>query len=190
MVWSPLSIKGQGRLDHNGGKLVWKHSWWSNSWRCFLKKVRLPPWMGEGNLLAQIGSCNVLWIPSITNVFPLSSGDNQGGYGVVHEVWIKKFDHFPITIELVGKTPKTDDKWKMHKQRLVEALTHLCEHLGVIKFLTIHAEIMEAYKLWSRTKELFKKCWITTQTTPSLWIIEPYCNKGAKYRRVNTTCCL
>jgi len=44
--------------------------------------------MGESvqNLLTQIGSYGVLWIPSITNMFPLSSGDNQGGYGVVHEV--------------------------------------------------------------------------------------------------------
>ncbi len=49
------------------------------------KKARLAPWMEKGarNLLAQIGSRNVLWIPSITNVFPLSSGNNQRGYGVV-----------------------------------------------------------------------------------------------------------
>jgi hypothetical protein len=78
--------------------------------------------MGESvqNLLAQIGSYGVLWIPSITNVFPLSNGDNQGSYGVVHEVRIKKFDHFPITIELVGKTPKMDDKREAHKQHLVD----------------------------------------------------------------------
>ncbi len=43
-------------------------------------------------------------------MFPFSSGDNQGGHGVVHEVQIKKFENFPITIELVGKTPKMDDK--------------------------------------------------------------------------------
>jgi len=180
-------------LDHNGGKLMWsKFHGGPNSQRCFSKKVRLPPWMGEcvRNLLAQIGSCGVLWIPSITNVFLLSSGDNQGGYGVVREVRIKKFDHFPITIELVGKTPKMDDKRETHKQRLVEALAHLCEHLSVIKFLTIHAKIMEAYTLWSKTREFFEKCSITTQTTHPLWIIELYCSKGARYGRVNTTCCL
>jgi hypothetical protein len=38
------------------------------------------------NLLAQIGSCGVLWIPSTTNVFPLLGGDNYGGYGMVCKV--------------------------------------------------------------------------------------------------------
>jgi hypothetical protein len=28
----------------------------------------------------------VLWIPSITNVLLLLSGNNQGGYGVVHKL--------------------------------------------------------------------------------------------------------
>jgi hypothetical protein len=31
---------------------------------------------GAPNLLAQIGSHGVLWIPSITNMFPLSGGNN------------------------------------------------------------------------------------------------------------------
>lgn len=63
-----LSIKRQGALDHNVGKLMWsKFHGGPNSRRCFLKKVRLPPWMGETvrNLFAQIGSYGVLWIPSI-----------------------------------------------------------------------------------------------------------------------------
>jgi hypothetical protein len=59
---------------------------------------------GARNLLAQIGSHGVLLIPSTTNVLPLSSGDNQGGYGVVGKVRIEKNDRIPITIELVGKT--------------------------------------------------------------------------------------
>jgi len=52
------------------------------------KKTRLAPWMEEGiqNLLIQIGSYGVLWIPSTTNVLLLLGGDNQGGYGVVHKV--------------------------------------------------------------------------------------------------------
>ncbi len=54
-------------------------------------------------------------------MFPFSSGDNQGGHGVVREVQIKKFDNFPITIKLVGKTLKIDDKQEAHKQRLLEA---------------------------------------------------------------------
>jgi hypothetical protein len=68
--------------------------------------------MKEGiqNLLAQIGNCSVLWIPNTTNVLPLLGGDNQGDYGVVRKVQIKRFDHFPSTIELVKKTPKTNDK--------------------------------------------------------------------------------
>jgi len=45
--------------------------------------VRLAPWMEKGvqNLLAQIGSHGVLWIPIIANVFPL-----LGGYGVMCKV--------------------------------------------------------------------------------------------------------
>jgi hypothetical protein len=62
------------------------------------------------NLLAQVRSRGVLWIPSITNVFPLSGGNNEGGYGVVCKVQIKKFDHIPNTIELARKTPNTNDK--------------------------------------------------------------------------------
>jgi transposase-like protein len=66
-----------------------KFSWWeifSKNWS--KKKAKLAPWMEEGvrNLLAQIGSCSVLWIPNTTNVFPLSSRDNRGGYGVVRKV--------------------------------------------------------------------------------------------------------
>jgi hypothetical protein len=50
------------------------------------------------NLLTQIQSHGVLWIPNIANVLPLLDGDNQGGYGVVHKVRIKRFDHIPNTI--------------------------------------------------------------------------------------------
>ncbi len=46
--------------------------------KCLLKGIQ--------NLLAQIKSCGVLWILNITNVFPLSSGGNQGGYGVMLKV--------------------------------------------------------------------------------------------------------
>jgi hypothetical protein len=43
-------------------------------------------------------------------VLPLSGGNNEGGYGVVCKVQIKKFDHIPNTIELARKTPNTNDK--------------------------------------------------------------------------------
>jgi hypothetical protein len=65
---------------------------------------------GAWNLLAQIASCGVLWILSIANMLPLLSGDNQGGYGVVHKVWIERFDRIPSTIELAKKTLKMDHK--------------------------------------------------------------------------------
>jgi hypothetical protein len=49
---------------------LWKKiSWWAKFLKNWLKKkVRLAPWMEEGNqnLLAQIGSCGVLSIPNIT----------------------------------------------------------------------------------------------------------------------------
>ncbi len=70
---------------------------------------------GVQNLLAQIGNCGVLWILSTINVFPLSSGNNQGGYGVVPKERIKRFNRILSMIELVGKTPKTDDKQEAHK---------------------------------------------------------------------------
>jgi hypothetical protein len=63
---------------------------------------------GAQNLLSQIGSQGILWIPSTMDVFPSLSMDNQGGYGVVHKVCIQRFDHIPSTIELAGKTPKTN----------------------------------------------------------------------------------
>jgi len=52
------------------------------------------------------------------------------------------------SIELVGKTPKMDDKWEVCKQWLMEALACMCEHLGVIKFLAIHIKTIKAYTLW------------------------------------------
>ncbi len=86
--------------------------------KIFSKKIaRLTPWMEKGtrNLFVQIRNHGVLWIPSMANVLLLSSGNNQGGYGVVHKVQIERFDHIPNTIELVGKTPKIDDKWEACK---------------------------------------------------------------------------
>ncbi len=100
-------------------------------------------------LLAQIWSRGVLWIPSTTNVLPLLGWDNQGGYGVVCKVRIKRFYHIPNIIELVGKsTPKMDDKQEKRKQQSMKVLACPCKHLGVIKFLAIHIKIMEAYTLW------------------------------------------
>jgi hypothetical protein len=62
----------------------------------------------DQNLLSQIESQNILWIPSTTDVLPLLNMDNQGGYGVVHKVCIQRFDPIPNTIELARKTPKTN----------------------------------------------------------------------------------
>ncbi len=68
---------------------------------------------------------------------------------MVHKVQIERFDYIPNMIELAG-APKMDDKQETCKQQSVEALACPCEHLGVIKFLAIHIQTMEAYKL----------CWI------------------------------
>jgi hypothetical protein len=67
---------------------------------------------------------------------------------VMHKVQIEIFNCIPSTIELAGKTPKMDDKWKAHKQRLLEVLASPCKHPSVIKFLAIHTKTMEAYTLW------------------------------------------
>ncbi len=118
-----------------------KISWWAKFSKNFSKKkARLAPWMEEGawNLLAQIGSNVVLWIPIIENVLPLSSGDNQGGYGVVHKVRFERFNHIPSMIKLARKTSKLDDKQEAHKQWLVEVLACLCKHPCVIEFFAIH----------------------------------------------------
>jgi hypothetical protein len=64
---------------------------------------------GAQNLLSQIGSQGILWIPSIMGVLHLLSMDNQGGYGVVCKVCIQRFNHIPNTFELVRKTFKTND---------------------------------------------------------------------------------
>ncbi len=115
-----------------------KNSWWAKFLKNWSKKRHSRPF-------GPIGSYGVLWIPSTTNVLPLSGGNNEGGYGVVCKVQIKKFDHIPNTIELARKTPNTNDKWEARKQWLVEALACSCELLGSIKFLAIHIETMEAY---------------------------------------------
>jgi hypothetical protein len=67
---------------------------------------------------------------------------------VVCKVRIEIFNGIPSTIELVGKTPKMDDKWEAHKQWLMEGLASPWKHPNVIKFLAIHIKTMEAYKLW------------------------------------------
>ncbi len=152
--------------------------WWAKFLKNWLKKkTRLAPWTEEGiqNLLVQIGSCGVLWIPSTTNVLPLLGGDNQGGYGVVCKVWIERFNRIPLQ----GKTLKMDDEWKTHEQQLMEVLGCLCKHLSVIKFLAIHIKTMEAYTCGG-LGELFEKCWITTQSTPPLLVIIPYCNNASR----------
>jgi hypothetical protein len=83
----------------------------------------------------------------MANVFPLLGRDNQGGYGVVHKMRIERFNHIPSTIELAGNTPKTYDKWETCKQRSMEVVVSSCEHIGVIKFFTIHAKPMKVYTL-------------------------------------------
>jgi hypothetical protein len=130
--------------------------WDEISWRAKFtknfsqKKLSLTPWMEEGawNLFTKITSYGVLWIPSMANVFLLLGGDIQGGYGVVHKMWIKRFNHIRNTIELTRNTPKTYDKWETCKQHSMKALVYLCEHLSVIKFFAIHVETMKVYTLW------------------------------------------
>jgi len=118
MVWCPLSTKGQGALDHKGGELVGKKFMVGQIFEKLVEEKDEAYAMeeeGVQNLLAQIGNCGVLWILSTINVFPLSSGNNQGGYGVVPKERIKRFNRILSMIELVGKTPKTDDKQEAHK---------------------------------------------------------------------------
>ncbi len=71
------------------GELWDKVAWWAKFNMKFLKKAWLASWIKEGaqNFLSQIRSQGVLWIPSTSNVFPLLSQDNQGGYGVVHHAY-------------------------------------------------------------------------------------------------------
>jgi hypothetical protein len=121
---------------------------------------------GVWNLLAQIGSCGVLWIPNTTNVLPLLGGDNHGGYGVVHKVRIERFDRIPNMIEFTKKTLKMNNKWKTRKQWLVEALACPCKHLGVIKFLAIHKDHMEAYTLWWNGGTLWEMLDYNTKYSP------------------------
>jgi hypothetical protein len=74
------------------------------------------------------------------DVLMLSSQNHQGGYVVVHKVQIEQFNHILSTILWARKAPKINDKW--------EALGCPCEHLSVIRSLTIHLETMEVYTLW------------------------------------------
>jgi hypothetical protein len=107
----------------------------------------------------------VLWIPNTLNVLPLSGGGNQGGYGVVHKLWIKRFNHIPSLIELTRETQKMDDKWKTYKQLLMEALACLCKHPRVIKFLAI-TKTIEAYTLWWNGETFWKMLDYNTNYSP------------------------
>jgi hypothetical protein len=90
--------KGQGVLFHEGGGLVQQNFTMGKNFKFFFEKEgKFSTMDGRKHLkpLTQIGSCGVLWMPSTTNVFPLLGLDYQGGYGVVHKVGIKRFDHIP-----------------------------------------------------------------------------------------------
>jgi len=50
----------------------------------------------------------------------------------------------------------------------VEALACPCKHLGVIKFLAIHIETMEAYTLWWNRETLRKMLDYNTKYSPSM----------------------
>jgi hypothetical protein len=102
----------------------------------------------------------------MTNVLPLLSGNNQSGYGVVCKVQIERFNCIPNTIELVGKTPKTNNKPKTCKQRLVKVLAYPCKYSSVIKFLNIHLETMEAYTLWWNDLTLWEILDYNTKYSP------------------------
>jgi hypothetical protein len=86
--------------------------------------------------------------PSRPNWKPWCVMDSKHNNCVMHKVQIERFDRIPSMIELVGKTFKANDKQEAHKQRSMEALACPCEHPGVIKFLAIHIETMEAHTLW------------------------------------------
>jgi hypothetical protein len=66
-----------------------------------------------------------------------------GAQGVNQKIWSHPKHDW------VGEE-NTKDGWqeKTHEQQLVEALACPCEHLSVIKFLSIHIETIEAYTLW------------------------------------------
>ncbi len=59
-----------------------------------------------------------------------------------------------------------DNKWKLHKQRPMEALACPFEHPSVVKFLAIHAKTMEAYTLWWNGKILQKMLGYNTKYSP------------------------
>jgi hypothetical protein len=58
----------------------------------------------------------------LQTTFFLVMGNNQGGYGVVCKMQIKRFDCIPNIIE----TLKRNDKQKACKQWLVEILACMC----------------------------------------------------------------
>jgi hypothetical protein len=87
-------------------------------------------------------------------------------FGVVCKVRIEKFNRIPNMIELAKKTSKMDDRWKTHKQQLVEALACPCKHPSVIKFLTIHTKTMEAYTLWWKGGTLWEMLDYNTKYSP------------------------
>ncbi len=142
-----------------------KVTWWAKFNKNFLE-AWLVPWLEEKALN--------LFFPHRKSWHPM---DNHGDYGVMCKVWIEIFDHIPITIELIGKTPKTYDKQKTRKQHSVKASVCQCEHPSVIKFPDIHFKTIEACTLWWNEGTLWKLLDYNTKYSP-LMDNQVYCGKG------------
>jgi hypothetical protein len=69
------------------------------------------------------------------NVLPLLTKDNQGGCGVVRKVWIKKFNHIPTLVEILGFATKI----QLHA---AYATTNSCNYLKQVAHdIQLHATL-------------------------------------------------
>ena len=148
-----IAIYG-ARSGTSGGKseLLEKFKSWKKG--SAVAKVRgrttLPSYIEKelADRIATQGRHGVIWLPKNVEVIPLDRDIFQGSYGVVRRVTICGASFIPEWIEFAGKTMKAKNSLKNRKERSIEALACLVDHLGVIKIQYLNMRTYESYSMW------------------------------------------
>ena len=100
------------------------------------------------NTISTQGRHGVTWLPQNVEIIPMDHQTFQGSYGVVRRVIIRGASFIPDWIKFAGKTMNAKDSLENRKERSVEALACLVDHLGVIKIQYLNMQTYKSYSLW------------------------------------------
>jgi serine/threonine protein kinase len=90
----------------------------------------------------------VVYLLETAKVIAVPGFGNEGGYGEIRKVRISRVVNIPTVIDFAGKMSKATSEGAKRKERAVEALACLIEHVGLIEFWVVNSKTMEAYTLW------------------------------------------